>query len=76
MTLSKHHDIVHDVLSHLDEESFALKLSKCEFALGKLEWLGFDIRSTGHSSKFSKIEANKNLAAPGHSSSRDPLWVP
>ena len=63
-TLSQHNEIVHKVLSRLDEEGFALKLSKCEFAVEKLEWLGFDIHSTGYSPKFSKIEIVRNLEAP------------
>ena len=63
-TLSQHTETVHKVLSRLDEEGFALKLSKCEFAVDKLEWLGFDIHSSGYSPKFSKIEAVCILKAP------------
>ena len=63
-TLSQHNEIVQNVFSRLDKEGLALKLSKCEFAVEKLEWLDFDIHSTGYSPKFSKIEAVRNLAAP------------
>ena len=63
-TLSQHNEISHKVLSRLDEEIFALKLSKCQFAVEKLERLRFDIYSRSYSPKFSKIEAVKNLEAP------------
>ena len=56
-TLSQHTEIVHKVLSRLDEEGLALKLSKCEFAVDKLDWLGFDIHSSDYAPKFPKIEA-------------------
>ena len=51
-TLSQDTEIVHKVLSRLDEEGLALKLSKCEFAVDKLDWLGFEIHS---SSKCPKV---------------------
>ena len=38
-------------------------MSKCQFAVEKLERLGFDIHSKSYSPKFSKIEAVKNLEA-------------
>ena len=40
-----------------------MKLSTCEFVVDKLEWLGLDIHSSGYS-KFSMIEAVRNLKAP------------
>ena len=43
---------------------FALKLSKCEFAVDKLDWLGFEIHSSGYAPNYSKIEAVCNLKAP------------
>ena len=64
-TLSQHSEIVHKVLTRLDEEGLALKLSKCEFAVDKLDWLGFAIHSSGYAPKFSKIAAVfRNLKAP------------
>ena len=63
-TLSKHNEIVFQDLSHLDEEGFALKLSKQEITVDKLEWLGFDIHLTSYFPKFSKTDSVKNLAAP------------
>ena len=52
-TLSQHPEFVHKILSRLDEEGFALKLSKCEFAVDKLDWLGFEIHFSGYAPKFS-----------------------
>ena len=48
-TLTQHNEIVQKVFSRLDKEGLALKLSKCEFAVKKLEWLDFGIHSTGYS---------------------------
>ena len=62
--LTQHNEVVHKVISRLDGEGFALKLSKWEFAVEKLKVLGFDIHSTGYSPKFSRIEAVRNLEAP------------
>ena len=61
--LSQHSEIVHKVLTRQDEEGLALKLSKCEFAVDKLDWLGFEIHFSGYASKFSKIELVRNLEA-------------
>ena len=47
-TLSQHTEIVHKVLSRLDEEGLALKLSNSEFAVDKLDWLGFEIDSSSN----------------------------
>ena len=63
-TLSQYTEIVLKILSRLDEEALALKLSKCEFAVDQLDWLGFDIHSSGYAPKFSKNEAVRNLKAP------------
>ena len=41
-----------------------MKLSKCQFAVEKVEWQVFDIHSTDNSPKFSKIEAVWNLETP------------
>ena len=63
-TLSQHTEIVHNVFSRLDEEVLALKLSKCKFAVDKLDWLGFEIHSSTYAPKFSKIEAVRSVKAP------------
>ena len=62
--LSQHSEIVHKILTRLDEEGLALKLSKCEFVVDKLDRLGFEIHSSGYAPKFSKIDAVRNLKAP------------
>ena len=62
--MSQHSEIVHKDLTRLDEKGLALKLSKCEFAVDKLDWLGFENNSSGYIPRFSKIEAVRNLKAP------------
>ena len=52
-----HNILVDKVITRLDEEGFALKLSKCDFSLNQLSWLGYDIDSEGYRPKRSKIEA-------------------
>ena len=42
-----HNILVDKVFVRLEEEGFALKLSKCEFSLNQLSWLGYDIDSEG-----------------------------
>ena len=42
-SVSDHNLIVNNVFERLYEEDFALKLSKCEFSVKKISWLGFDI---------------------------------
>ena len=62
-TLTEHNEVVQKVLSRFGEEGFALKLPKCEFAVNKLEWLGFDIHSKGYSPNFSKNDVIKSFAS-------------
>ena len=52
-----HNILVDKVFVKLEEEGFALKLSKCEFSLNQLSWLGYDFDSEGDRSKLSKIDA-------------------
>ena len=52
------------VMDRLNEEGWALKLSKCEFSVNKLVWLGYEIDENGYAPKFSKIEAIKSLMPP------------
>ena len=51
-------------MNRLDEEGWALRLSKCEFSADKLVWLGYEIDENGYAPKFSKIEAIKSLLPP------------
>ena len=51
-------------LKRLDVEGWALKLSKCEFSVNQLTWLGYDINEDGYSPKFSNIEAIRFLKPP------------
>ena len=51
-------------MKRLDVEGWALKLSKCEFSVNQLTWLGYDIKEDGYSPKFSKIEAIQSLKLP------------
>ena len=52
------------VFNKLDKEGFALKLSKCEFSVNRISWLGFDICENGYEPKFSKIQAVLELKPP------------
>ena len=63
-SVTEHNETVDKVLSRLDKEGFALKLSKCEFLKTKLAWLGFEIDETGVRPKHSKIEAVMALQPP------------
>ena len=59
-----HNELVEKVMHRLDEEGWALKLSKCGFSVNQLTWLGYDINEDGYSPKFSKIEAIQALKPP------------
>ena len=59
-----HNIIVNKVITRLDEESFDLKLSKCNFLMNQLFWLGYDIDSEGFRPKRSKIDAVLALEPP------------
>ena len=52
------------MITRLDEEGFALKLSKCDFSMNQLSWLGYDIDSEGYRPKRSKIDAVLALEPP------------
>ena len=56
--------LVEKLFVRLEEEGFALKLSKCEFSLNHLSWLGFDIDPDGYRPKRSKIDAVLALEPP------------
>ena len=59
-----HNFLVDKVFARLDEEGFALKLSKCDFSMNQLSWLGYAIDSEGYRSKRSKIDAVLALEPP------------
>ena len=59
-----HNTLVEKVMDRLNEEGWALKVSKCEFSVNKLVWLGYEIDDSGYAPKFSKIEAIKSLMPP------------
>ena len=59
-----HNVLVERVMNRLDEEGWALKLSKCEFSVNKLVWLGYEIDENCYAPKFSQIEAIKSLLPP------------
>ena len=63
-SVEDHNILVDKVISRLDEEGFALKLSKCDFSMNQLSWLGYDIDSEGYKPKRSKIEAVLALEPP------------
>ena len=63
-SIRDHNILVDKVLTRLDEEGFALKLSKCDFSLNQLSWLGYDIDSEGYRPKRSKIDAVLALEPP------------
>ena len=62
--VQEHNSLVEKVMQRLDVEGWALKLSKCEFSVNQLFWLGYDINENGYSPKFSKIEAIQSLKPP------------
>ena len=57
-------ELVEKVMQRLDAECWALKLSKCEFSVNQLTWLGYEINEDGYSPKFSKIDAIQSLNPP------------
>src|ERR1700689_301414 len=54
--LSRHRQIVHDVLDLLEEESYFLKPSKCEFEKTEIEYLGIIVN--GDHIKISPVKAD------------------
>ena len=62
-----HNTLVEKFMDRLNEEGWALKLSKYEFSVNKLVWLGYEIDESGYAPKFSKIEAIESLMPPENS---------
>ena len=48
----------------IDKESLALKLSKCEFSVNRISWLGFEFCENGYQPNFSKVQAVLELKPP------------
>ena len=63
-SIMDHNILVNKVITRLDEEGFALKLSKFNFSMNQLSWLGYDIDSEGYGPKRSKIDAVLALEPP------------
>ena len=62
--IREHNELFERVMQRLDAEGWALKLSKCEFSVNQLTWLGYDINENGYSPNFSEIEAIQSLKPP------------
>ena len=56
--------LVNKVITRLDEEGFALKVSECKFSMNQLSWLGYDNDSEGYRPKRSKIDVVLALEPP------------
>ena len=56
--------LVRNVLQKLDDENFALKISKCEFFQPSVNWLGHNLSAEGIIPKITKTEAIANLKPP------------
>ena len=65
--IQEHNELVERVMQRLDAEGWALKLSKCEFSVNQITWLGYDINENGYSPKFSKIEAIQSYKTTANS---------
>ena len=63
-SFEKQNKIVKNVLLKHDKERFALKLSRCEFSVIRISWLGFDIWENGYQPKLSKVLAVLELKPP------------
>ena len=63
-SIRDHNILVDKVITRLDEEGFALKLSKGDFSMNQLSWLGYDIYSERYRPKRSKIDAVFALEPP------------
>ena len=59
-----HNNLVNKVITRLDEEGIDVKMSKCDFSMNQLSWLGYDIDSEGYRPKRSRIDAVLALEPP------------
>ena len=60
----EHNSLVKKILRKLNRENISLKLSKCEFAKQKCEWLGHRITETGVTPLKRKTWPIEALSAP------------
>ena len=63
-SIINYNEIVDEVLSKVDKEGLALKLSKCEFSKTNMTWLGIAIDKTEMRPKISRIERMMTLQPP------------
>ena len=47
-SLPEHNELVKKAVKRVEAEGFSLKLSKCEFSLHKVNWLGYEIDEDGY----------------------------
>ena len=59
-TLTEHLQAIAEVFKRLEQNSLRVKLSKCEFAVDKLEWCGMEVSTEGFAIQQSQIEAMCN----------------
>ena len=59
-----HEKLVRDVLQKLDDKNLALKITKCDFFLPSVNWLGHNLSAEGIIPKITKTEAIANLQPP------------
>ena len=52
--IQEHNALVEKAMRRLDAEGWALKLSKCEFSVNQLTWLGYDNNEDGNLLNFQK----------------------
>ena len=60
-SLEERDRLVEEAFKRLLEENFSLKLSKCEFCVHEIEWLGYKTSNKGVTPINSKIEDITNL---------------
>ena len=63
-SVAEHNRLVEKVFFGVEEEGFALKLSRGEISLNQISWLVLDINSQGYRRKRSKIDAVLALEPP------------
>lgn len=61
---NSHMKHLEDVLSSLEEANFTVNFKKCDFAKGKIKFLGHVVGSGSHEPDPEKVEAIKNLQSP------------
>ena len=47
-SLAEHNELVEKAMKRVEAEGFSLKLSKCEFSVHKINWLGYEIDEDGY----------------------------